>query len=91
MFYSPRKQNLNVNPHLNLFLGEGEFECACGDGYKGKVCEQMEKCQYVSCENGGKCREDSSAQLGFKCECPPGTAGENLQTIIFNQKSKKHK
>ncbi|XP_046582537.1 protein jagged-1-like [Haliotis rubra] len=45
----------------------GSFECACAEGIKGKLCENIiNQCALEPCLNGGTC---DGNELDFKCAC----------------------
>ncbi|ELW68518.1 Basement membrane-specific heparan sulfate proteoglycan core protein [Tupaia chinensis] len=54
--------------------GEYEFQCLCGDGFKGDLCELEENpCQLREpCLHGGTCQ-------GTHCLCLPGFSGPRCQ------------
>ncbi|XP_046582538.1 delta-like protein B [Haliotis rubra] len=52
----------------------GSFECACAEGIKGKLCENIiNQCALEPCLNGGTCDGNES---DFKCACPAGSTGD---------------
>jgi len=45
-------------------------ECACDERFKGKLCQEQNKC-YMHCLNGGTCVTDVENEDHVFCHCPP--------------------
>ncbi|XP_072031301.1 uncharacterized protein [Amphiura filiformis] len=61
--------------------GQGEYSCACNDGFTGQNCGQyVLVCGSMPCQNGGTCF-DGPGQ--YACLCAEGFIGNNCEIDIF--------
>ena len=72
----PCKKEPCQNDGQCVNIEDGDFRCECEQGWRGTRCELPDRCQFVICQNGGKCREVDGSPLGFVCDCPPGVSGQ---------------
>ena len=63
---------------------DNELTCACGVGWKGKVCEEEhDPCEFNPCLRNGTCVYTKN--VGYTCECPLNSQGmhcENVSTCV---------
>ena len=52
-------------------LASYSYSCHCNAFYAGPFCEIPNHCMRVTCENGGRCRPETS-----RCLCKPGFTGD---------------
>jgi cubilin len=63
----------------------GDFICLCGDGWRGKRCEQdVDECSLfgntaLGCQNGARCINTPGS---FHCDCAPGFTGVHCHTQL---------
>ncbi|XP_041469760.1 fibropellin-1-like [Lytechinus variegatus] len=70
------------SPCLNGALCMNQYEtqdyyCECTSGYSGRHCEVEGPCVKRPCLNGGSCREEAFASLGYICICTSEYYGIN--------------
>lgn len=65
---------------------DGDFECLCHYGYKGKNCDKKEDlCDQGFCKNGATCileLEHETDNIGYVCKCQSGFDGKNCEILI---------
>ncbi|XP_056011712.1 protein crumbs-like isoform X4 [Ostrea edulis] len=59
---------------------EGDYNCSCTEGYKGKNCTEVD-CDSVNCLNGGQCKHRPPLNNTWMCECPTYVHGTKCSTL----------
>ncbi|CAB3990648.1 neurogenic locus notch homolog 1-like, partial [Paramuricea clavata] len=54
----------------------GGYTCLCRKAYKGKHCQERDKCYPYPCENNGDCIDHGTH---YECRCPRGFKGINCE------------
>lgn len=77
---------LTITSFCVLFL-KAVGNCSCESGYTGPNCETLlvNKCENVTCLNGGTCRQQPS-NTSYLCQCNTGTAFKGFGVFNVNFK-----
>ncbi|XP_069977837.1 neural-cadherin [Penaeus vannamei] len=70
--------NATCAPPLSCHNTWAHAACSCGAGRHlvGRVCRDVDECQFDPCLHGGTCY---NSDPGYQCACAPSFAGENCQ------------
>nr|XP_027213258.1 putative neural-cadherin 2 [Penaeus vannamei] len=70
--------NATCAPPLSCHNTWAHAACSCGAGRHlvGRVCRDVDECQFDPCLHGGTCY---NSDPGYQCACAPSFAGDNCQ------------
>ncbi|XP_042894152.1 putative neural-cadherin 2 [Penaeus japonicus] len=70
--------NTTCVPPLSCHSSWAHAACSCGAGRHlvGRVCRDVDECQFEPCLHGGTCY---NSEPGYQCACAPSFAGDNCQ------------